>query len=333
MSGRSKKVTYDGKFPVEGSEGKHQDIAQSEEGRRDVVVPKPALAVGQEVAWIAPAWITPEGRQATPEEASVALLAVSVNAAFPTTIPLRLELLRRVASRALAAHPKLRKLPSLWTFPGGYFGFDAWRWGCWDLDDDPPAGTWLNLSTDDLQVIKGGLGQALTIYPGGATVALGVDRTMAYPDQYAWILKSDGVALIPPIRRRMTDLPGRQFLVGGVRCAAFVCGEGTGSRSEANGPYYQSRHLDDPVSQMPDTRVLTDLSHAYVRGTGNSPTNSNYLPHQRAFERFSVQGAAVMAHHHDGAGRCWDGKDWIIYRGDGATYDWVPATDVLTVIW
>ena len=295
---------------------------------------KPTIGAGEAVAWVAVAWVDADGRKAAPERAAAALLAVCVHAAFSTDIAERCELVRRVATTVLAAHPRLRDVPSLWTFPAGYFGFDAWVFGFLKRHKLDLGPSWPSLSTSDLAQIRACLRDDIRILPGGATVVLGVDHAGSVEDQYAWILRNDGEMVIPAVRRSMTGIPARKFGVGQLSCAAFVCGEGAGSRRWVNGPFDADEYLTEPGEQLANTDVLVIPAHGYVNGEWESPVGSNRRPLQRGLERFSAAGAAVLAHHHEGnAHRVTEQSDWILYRRGGANYVWVSDSDLLRVIW
>src|SRR5262249_38189120 len=72
-------------------------------------------------AWVASAWVDPEGRGSGPDRSdSMAVFAVCVHEDFPADEAERLDLLREVGERFRDQAAQ----PTLWVFPGGYFGFD-----------------------------------------------------------------------------------------------------------------------------------------------------------------------------------------------------------------
>jgi hypothetical protein len=263
-------------------------------------------------AWAAVAWIDAAGRcaQSGAEEA-MPIFAVSVHEDYPTTLRDRLTLLEHVASEMGAHVPAGR--PSLWLFPGGFFGFDA------------SEGNWLGLNTIAPGRIKRQLTTILTAFPSRATIAMGVDTGEGDShDQQAWIvnLDSGGAPDIRMIRRSVTDLPRRKVTVGPVRAAFFICGEFTGSTTQQNGPYFQHQYLK-PAADLSDCQLLVDLAHRRVRHTINSWANCpKRLVHQRQMERFSNHGAAILTHHHGGE-RIGKGNhqktdccsNWIVFQG------------------
>jgi len=262
--------------------------------------------------WVAVAWIDAAGSRAQPgANEAIPVFAVSVHERYPTTRRDRFQLLQEIASRMRCYVPE--GMPSLWVFPGGFFGFDAFR--C----------RWLSLGKTELCAIKTRLATILTKFPPGAKVAIGVD-TGNRGIQEAWIVSLNMRRQLQKIaiQRGVTDLPGRAVNIGPVQAAFFICGEFTGSKTPANGPYHKNHYLEDPVADLSHCRLLVDLAHHRVRHTINSsPDRPMYaLVHQRQMERFSRHGAAILTHHHGGerAGKDKHQKtdccnNWIVFKG------------------
>lgn len=262
-----------------------------------------------DVAWVAITAVSSGGaRAAVQAQGSVAVLAVSVHEAAPSGMNARLDLARRVIARC--AHRVAPGQASLWVFPGGYFGYG-----------------WRGL---DLAALQVGLDAVISDLPANAVLVAGADT--GEDDQQVWVARAGAAqADIQTIRRRQTPLQGRSFAVGAVRAAAFVCGEFTGSRTKANGPYHEREFLTDPVVALAGCDVLVDVAHRRVRGSVNGDASPRMV-HQLQMERFASRGTAVLVHHHGGERRYGRAKadcasNWIVHRGG----EWLSERDVLTV--
>src|SRR5262249_42770006 len=154
-------------------------------------------------------------------------------------------------------------------------------------------------------------------YPPGATLVFGADGPCGEDVQQVWVCwrTPEGASDLHTITRGKTDLPDRTLQIGPVCAAFFVCGEFTGSRTEANGPYCPGRYLDDPVSQLADCRLLVDVAHSRVPGSVHG-SPGQWRVHERQMLRFSRHGAAVLTHHHpgrlvDGRPRTGSQSNWV----------------------
>lgn len=146
------------------------------------------------------------------------------------------------------------------------------------------------------------------------------------------------------IKRGYTDLPARVFSLFDAQFILFVCGEMTGSTTENNGPYYQTRdgkekhYLDphtctrsnttsptaDTLSKSPD--ILVDLAHRFVSGTvdPDKSTPPRYV-HQKAMEQFCSghpNRMAILAHMHTFENHYKHNSEWIAY-GTNEAFMWV----------
>ncbi len=269
-------------------------------------------------AWLAYAVIDSTGaRSNVLSKDAIVLGAVSVSESLPATVEDRARLLNDVAGLATTSLvPKGR--PSLFVFPAGYYGYDAGRrmfqFMKWPLERRAQTATL----------------RAVMRFPVGSVVAVGFDSRMtAATDapllQQAWVgLRLAGGATIRSITRGEAALAERVIEVGNTRAAFFVCGEFTGSRTKANGPYClnpagRRQYLDDPVGTLSGCTILIDLAHRRVSapvGTSVSPR----LVHRRQMVNFSPHGTAVLAHHHTGA-TCGNRShfkhrsNWVVFRG------------------
>jgi hypothetical protein len=268
-------------------------------------------------AWVAEAWIDRDGNEGRPQQKDcLAVFAASVHEDFPTGPEERMELLHAVARQFRDRVPA--GVPSLWVFPGGYFGFDARA-----FREDPATG-WPGF---DEEVIREALPSVLAAYPKEARLAFGADAPLGEDEQQVWVCwrTPEGAVDLHTITRGRTDLPGRILQVGPVRAAFFVCGEFT----EAGGPFCPGHYLASPETQLAGCRLLIDLAHARVPGTvQGSPGRRNV--HERQMGRFVDHGAAVLTHHHPGLrinGRPRSGSqsNWIVFRGG----HWLPEKRVV----
>ena len=257
--------------------------------------------------WVAEAWVDSDGR-ATDRQAlgAVGIFAVSVHERFPIAEDQRLLLLQYVAQRLGNRVPP--ENDSLWVYPGGYFGFDALS--AREGDAEPWPGF-------DARAVQSGLPTVLRSYPVGARLAIGADGD----DQQVWVcwLEANGTLKLKTIVRHNCDLPQRSIVIGKTRAAFFVCGEFTGSCTDANGPYFEGQYLSDPAAELADCRILVDLAHSRVKGSVYRDPGPR-LVHQRQLRRFAIQGTGVLTHHHPGwqtAGRARDNcqSNWVFFRG------------------
>jgi hypothetical protein len=251
--------------------------------------------------WVAEAWVDAEGHEASSQvPGAVGVFAVSVHEQYPTNEHQRLLLLQEVPQRLGSRVPQGHD--SLWVYPGGYFGFDA------------SSFAWPGF---DAHAVRAGLARVLRAYPSRARLALGADGE----PQQVWVcwLEANGSLQVQVITRHRCDLPERRIMVGSMRAAFFVCGEFTGSYTEANGPYCGNHYLSDPATQLEDCRLLVDLAHSRVKGSVYRAPGPRQV-HQRQMLRFAPQGTSVLTHHHPGgqtAGRARNDcqSNWVIFRG------------------
>jgi hypothetical protein len=126
-----------------------------------------------------------------------------------------------VADRFAGTVPK--DVASLWVFPGGYFGYSAARQ------------LWRDLRATTRRRIEREIRTVARRFPAPSLIALGVD---GYTSQQAWVVgrRRSGVD-ISRITRGESSLAERQFTIGPARVAFFICGEFTGSYTQANGPF------------------------------------------------------------------------------------------------
>lgn len=263
-------------------------------------------------AWVAEAWSNAAGEEVAPQSSGGgATFAVSVHEEYPATEAARLQLLGRVGQQFRNRVPA--GAPSLWVFPGGFFGFNA---AVARTDQDR---AWHGF---DASVVERELPDVLSRYPANAIVAFGADgRCLVEGDaciQEVWIARTGNTDL-QKIRRGATDLSSRCVQVGPVLAAFFVCGEFTGSWTDANGPYCENLVLDDPVRQLSDCRLLVDLAHSRVKGVVNGSPGRRQV-HARQVLRFAQHGAAVLTHHHGGnktygRPRNDSQSNWVVFRG------------------
>jgi hypothetical protein len=277
---------------------------------------------GSPRAWIAEGRVDLDGHRAmTATAIATVIFAVSVNTAVPPTIPARVDLMNAVA-RMLGRRVEPGRA-SLWVFPGGYFGFDA------------EHETWLELGERDDRNIEREVRRVLQGFPSKSVITFGVD---ALNRQQAWLAeRTSGDTTVRRITREATPLNQRIFSVGQHRAAVFVCGEFTGSRTSANGPFFIDNvgcghYLEEPERQLCQCHILVDLAHQRVSGNVHAPPNRRMV-HQRQMERFSRHGVGVLTHHH--AGKQNNGRahfkhqsNWIVFP-EG---DWVSEADIVELV-
>lgn len=265
--------------------------------------------------WIAHARLRRDGTftQAPPETA-LEVFAVCVHEAFPARPAERLALMQQVV------RSRTPQGPSLWVFPAGYFGFDARLFAL----RDPVHRPWAH-PADLPRVEDAVLRDVLPLCPADATIVFGAD---VLDRQFACVLRQTQVGQsLPPLRieRGRTPLSGRRFVAGGVMASVFVCGEFCGSRSPANGSFFEpeGQYLTDPRTQLADTSLLIDLAHSRVPGTVSSAPAPQRYPHQRQLEKFAGSHVSgVLVHHHAGEkiwGRpsCRHQSSWMIFPQHG----------------
>jgi hypothetical protein len=274
--------------------------------------------VGAPRAWVAVGHASNDGRQATSgDRPALVVFAVSVNDSFSTSIDDRLRLMEDVAERFVSKVPQ--GVPTLWVLPGGYFGYD------------PASGTFKVLDANTLHHIEHGISDLAHRLPTPNLVAVGVDNCAA---QRACIAEHhQGNISVSYVTRERTDLAARQFKIGPVRAAFFICGEFTGSRTAKNGPFCEDGegracYLQDPVRQLHQCDVLVDLAHLRVSGSVSGVCGPRMV-HRRQMERFSAKGVAVLTHHHSdlvtgGRPHFKHQSNWIVFKGG----KWLPESAV-----
>lgn len=260
-------------------------------------------------AWIAEGWVNHEWRLAQSSyEAALIVFAISVQESFSVAIRDRLHLINDVADYCSSRVPA--GVPSLYVFPGGFFGFDALN------------NKWRRFHRNTLRQIEEGIQSRVCCFPFNSLIAIGVDNDT---NQQALIAgQNQGSIRISKITRGETSLACRQFTVGSVRIAFFICGEFTGSQTYQNGPFCinengRSDFLENPIGQLPTCNVLVDLAHHRVSGSTSGICNPRMV-HRRQMIRFSRKGVALLAHHHaglrvDGRSHFKHQSNWIVFRG------------------
>jgi hypothetical protein len=285
---------------------------------------KPRLAKGLPPtwAWVAEMWVDAHGDAAQPRApGATAIFAVCVHEDYPSAEAARLKLMREVGDRFRDRVPS--GTPSLWVFPGGFFGFAS------RLYLRQPNRAWPGF---DPEVVWQGASGLLGLYPPQARVAFGAD----YPfgpgrsAQHVWVCWAEASGRLGRhvITGCQSDLLARVLTIGPIRTAFFACGEFTGSRNVENGRYHDGQVLSDPATQLSGCQLLVGLSHFRVPGSVYGAPGPRRI-HQCQMERFASRGASVLAHHHGGfqtQGRPRSGhqSNWVIFRG-GA---WLPETSV-----
>lgn len=276
-----------------------------------------ALRSGAPAAWVAEARADRRGRQAgggsTP---ALMIFAVSIRDSFSASIRERLALLGKVADHFARRVPA--GVPSLWVFPGGYFGYEASRI------------VWPGLDDSDLRSIEVGVAQQMRRLPPDSLLAVGVDQ--ADDHQQAWVAQA-GTTGVTMVTREHSPLEQRKLRVGQSKAAFFICGEFTGSQTPDNGPFLTDQtgtphYLNDLSRQLADCDLLVDLAHGEASGSVSCRRNPRWA-HQLQMDRFSARGIAVLAHHH--AGKLVQGRphfkhqsNWIVFRGG----EWLSACAV-----
>jgi len=253
----------------------------------------------------------------------VTIITVCVNQAYSAATEARLDLMSEVARR----HPGwvASDTPSLWVFPGGYFGFDASKSrgpksGGHGLAHQKRRNGWPGMAEEQTSALHGRLDDLRRKFPPGAWIAIGVDSSRER--QGAWLLRNDGPGRMVPdeIVRGITPLDKRKFTIGSLKAAFFVCGEVTGSRTNGGGPFHEDEFLTNPARQLRDCGLLVDLAHLRVPGAVFAARPSPRWTHQRQLEGFAAHGAAMLAHHHGGhvvgdRARFEHQSNWIAFRG------------------
>jgi hypothetical protein len=209
-------------------------------------------------------------------------------------------------------------VPSLWVFPGGYFGYSAAR------------GRWRRPNGRTRDRIERGIRSLARRVPMPSLIAVGVDGET----QQVWVTERSREAVkVSEITRGVSQPRSRRFKIGSMEAAFFVCGEFTGSQTYQNGPFCsdadgRSCYLSNPLPQLQGCDVLVDLAHYKVSGSisGNC---SPRMVHRKQMERFSKREVAVLTHHHGGA--LLDDRphfkhqsNWIVFRN----VNWLSASAV-----
>lgn len=289
---------------------------------RTTSVPRPR-------GWVAQARLLADGSPCgISQQAELLLFCLSVHEDFSANLDDRIALLHEVANRFGTSVPA--NTASLWVFPGGYFGFNA------------SAATWTYLDHLTGRRLERAVLRAVGRLPVHATVALGVDslRNPAGDGavrQNAWVgQRHPGGSTLTMLTRGESPLEHRQFSVGPLTACFFICGEFTGSRTSQNGPFFKdkggSEHfLDDPVHQLSQCNLLIDLAHRQVSGSVSGSCNRRMI-HRLQMERFSQQGAGVLAHHHRGCGSAGRAhfkhqSNWVVFRGG----HWLESTAITAI--
>ena len=305
---------------------------QAESASESAPSHRPPFPAGAPLAWVARAWLNPDGTAAQPGDAeAVRVLAVSVHAGVPTSVDARMDLLRSLAKEFQTEVPAGRH--SLWVLPGGFFGFDSARHH------------WTGLSSVHAEAIAQRLLTDIAPkLPPLATLVVGVDLAIGTAeDQHAWVIQRNShgsASIICKVQRGGSELSARCFSVGTLRASVFICGEFCGSYTEQNGPYcgegMTAKYLTDPVRDLAECGLLIDLAHIQVRGTVSDAEPSRRLSHQRQLERFASHGAGLLVHHHyglttaKGTPHFAHQSAWLIFRngvGRGKTRQWLDALD------
>jgi hypothetical protein len=284
-------------------------------------------------AWVAEGRADRLGRQVRHGgKPALLIFAVSVHQSFSTRLEDRLSLMTRVATALARRVPA--GVPSLWVFPGGFFGFNA----------DAGQLSWRYLSPKTQVFLEHKILDRARLFPAPSLIAVGVDSRSARssqddPTQQVWVIRRLPYKLeLSRVTRGLSPLEGRKFRVGRANVAFFVCGEFTGSRTEENGAFCTSgsgheQFLIDPARQLRDCDVLVDLAHVNVAGSISGHASPRMV-HRRQMERFSRrQGVSVLAHHH--SGRLVNGRphfkhqsNWIAFRGN----KWLGPSHVVEVV-
>lgn len=279
-------------------------------------------------AWVAEGRLTVDGERCPSRRLpALVLFSVCVHEEFSTEAEDRLALLREIVETLGRGVPA--GVPSLWVLPGGYFGFMA------------SVGRWLYLSPAIRRRTQEQLLKLVRHFPRGATVAVGADTResplVSQVVQQVWIAeRGSSEASLSVVTRGQSSLSERKVQVGPLRAAFFVCGEVTGSRTEENGPFAvqaSGEHvfLSHPAEQLEDCRLLVDLAHHRVSGSGSDSPGPRMV-HRRQMSRFSSHGAAVLTHHHAGArsgerAQLKHQSNWIVFRGG----EWLEPDNVVTI--
>lgn len=267
-------------------------------------------------AWVGSALLNATGGDGSSSpDGALRVFATSVHEAYPQELESRLKLLTLVGMHCKSKLPN--GAPSLFIFPGGYFGFSI---------DASGNGVWLGV---DRKALQQALPSVMQQYPANTVLAFGVDEDTGGCEQYAYIVRKSisGEVTLTKICRAETGLRERTFNVGPLTAAFFVCGEFTGGRSWANGPYCGSDYLTSIAEQLGEYQLVVDLAHHRIPGTVNPGKEAaKVMPHQRQMERFKEIGASILVHHHAGELKwndeeddyCWKNRhcsNWVLFRG------------------
>jgi hypothetical protein len=255
---------------------------------------------------------------------SLIVFVVSVHEQYPTDEVAREQLLSEVRERQ--RHLVSSGMASLWVFPAGYFGFNAFAARGGERE------VWPGFNGVRL---RSRLSEILATYPQHAWLAFGADapRDGDSNSQQVWVCHTDsaGETEVRVITRGQTAIPERTIQVGPVRAAFFDCGEFTGSRTGENGPFCDYEYLDDVSAQLADCRLLVDLAHSRVSGTVGGVPGPRRV-HEAQMRRFADHGAAVLTHHHagflsGGRPRSDSQSNWIMFRGGS----WLDSSQVISI--
>lgn len=191
-------------------------------------------------AWIAEGRVSHDrGQVRGSSKPALVIFAVSVRDSFSIAIEDRLGLMSEVAARF--AHRVPSGVPSLWVFPGGYFGYSAAR------------GEGRRLNFDTHRRIESGIRSRARNFPVSSLIAVGIDNGET---QQVWVTaRGRRRVSVSRITRGVSQLPSRRFRVDSVEVAFFICGEFTGSQTYQNGPFCndgmgRACYLSDPVQQL-----------------------------------------------------------------------------------
>lgn len=280
-------------------------------------------------AWIAEGRADERGHQLRPNDKPALLIyAVSVRDSLSVAVEDRLRLLDDVRQRFGQGVP--RGIPSLWVFPGGYFGYSAAR------------EQWQHLDVQDRGLLMRRFINRARHFPAPSLIAVGVDsQSPAHsgdPTQQLWVAERRGHSVsVSKVTRGESQLADRQFTVGSAKAAFFICGEFTGSKTEENGPFCTDNDgrkcfLNDFARQLRGCSVLVDLAHNKVSGSISGSCGPRMV-HRRQMERFSRRGISVLTHHH--AGCLTNGRphfkhqsNWILFRGT----TWLAESAVVELV-
>lgn len=259
-------------------------------------------------AWIAAGRVSRDrGEAQRGSRPALLIFAVSVRGSFSAATAERLRLMNDVVARFGRQVPS--GVPSLWVFPGGYFGYSAAR------------EQWRRLNVRTRDRIERGIRSLARRVPIPTLIAVGVDRGET---QQVWVTeRSQAAVTVSKITRGVSEPQSRQFRIGSMEAAFFVCGEFTGSHTYQNGPFCSDAdgrrcYLSHPLRQLQGCDVLVDLAHYKVSGSISGRCGPRMV-HRKQMERFSKRGVAVLTHHHGGAllgdrPHFKHQSNWIVFR-------------------